>query len=414
MKEIFISHRSSDKVFADILEAFLTTCGIPSDIIFCSSLPGNDIQCEISKEIKESLNTSKLNVVILSEYYYQSPYCQNESGIIWFNDTKKIVIALPEINENLMEGFLNKENKLRRMDKKNDILAVSDMLSEIFGSFIKSSAKLNANIDRFITQYNNALQTRTFTPTLKNTSQTNELESKILSGELSDDEQVVLKYFYDTQNLLVNSDCLDIQNWLNSNQISNIRVDNGLQLLLEDQLIESVLDSLGTPAEFKLLISTYRDLRKISEKANNKLAECFDKHKTTVAQKSKNEIDNLIFKGLTAEEILLIKYIKDIERVSLFCGWQIDKETDMIRNWEEVNCLDNILSSKYTDALNKFQIRKYIEPSALTSYGNPKEYKIKDSFLNAISDLNSASQEKIEKLMQDIKYEKIPDDDLPF
>lgn len=51
-KEIFISHRSCDKSFADLLETFLTTCGIPSEKIFCSSLPGNDILCEISNEIK--------------------------------------------------------------------------------------------------------------------------------------------------------------------------------------------------------------------------------------------------------------------------------------------------------------------------------------------------------------------------
>lgn len=38
--KIFISHRSTDKKVADIIENFLTSCGIPYNNIFCSSLPG--------------------------------------------------------------------------------------------------------------------------------------------------------------------------------------------------------------------------------------------------------------------------------------------------------------------------------------------------------------------------------------
>lgn len=41
---IFISHRSIDKNFADILVDFLCGTGIPKDRIFCSSLPGNDVK----------------------------------------------------------------------------------------------------------------------------------------------------------------------------------------------------------------------------------------------------------------------------------------------------------------------------------------------------------------------------------
>ena len=40
---IFISHRSTDKAIADMLLDFFSGTGIPRETVFCSSLPGNDI-----------------------------------------------------------------------------------------------------------------------------------------------------------------------------------------------------------------------------------------------------------------------------------------------------------------------------------------------------------------------------------
>lgn len=52
---IFISHRSTDKGVADILVDFFVSTGISKNKIFCSSLPGNDINEKISEEVKEAL-----------------------------------------------------------------------------------------------------------------------------------------------------------------------------------------------------------------------------------------------------------------------------------------------------------------------------------------------------------------------
>lgn len=411
-KEIFISHRSLDKDFADLLETFLTTCGVPSDVIFCSSLPGNDVQCEISKEIKESLKSSKLNIVLLSEQYYQSPYCQQEAGIIWFSDVEKIVIALPEINENLMEGFLNNEYKIRRMDNRDNMLSVSDMVKDNYTSFTQSATELNRRITNLISQYKLALKNRQRVETHYLPETANELERKIISGELSDGEMIVLKYFYDTQKRTTDCDLLDVQNWLNANQVTIASIYDSLQLLIEDKIVEFFCADIGTPLEYGLVITFYRNLLKISKIAQDKLNSCLNEHKDIASVKSENEIDNLITKGFTNEEILLIKYIVEVGRDTLFCGWQIENEVKMIKNWEDINNLDNILSLKYDDALTKLFMRKFLEVSQLTSGGNPKEYRIKESFLTCIKKLNTASIEKIGKIMQDnIK----PDyDDLPF
>ena len=109
---------------------FFSATGISRDKIFCSSLPGNDINEKISDEVKMALKNSAINIAILSYDYYQSAYCLNEAGVLWYNDVPVIPIALPEINSNNMYGFLNSEYKLRHLDLDTDISYIYDTVSE--------------------------------------------------------------------------------------------------------------------------------------------------------------------------------------------------------------------------------------------------------------------------------------------
>lgn len=125
---IFISHRSIDAEIADMLKDYLVTTGIPNNYIFCSSLPGNDVNSVISREVKEKIANSSVNIAILSGSHYESAYCINEAGIIWLQDSDvpAVVIGLPEIDHNNMHGFLNSDYKLRRLDNLSDISAIHD------------------------------------------------------------------------------------------------------------------------------------------------------------------------------------------------------------------------------------------------------------------------------------------------
>lgn len=149
---IFISHRSTDKVIANMIVDFFTGTGIPRDKVFCSSLPGNDINEKISAEVKTALKCSVVNIAILSHDYYQSAYCLNEAGVLWYEDVPVIPIALPEISSNNMFGFLNSEYKLRRLDSDTDISYIYDTVSEAV-----SAPRTKVGI---ITQENNKLRTR--------------------------------------------------------------------------------------------------------------------------------------------------------------------------------------------------------------------------------------------------------------
>ena len=127
---IFISHRSTDKDIADMLVDFFAGTGIPRESVFCSSLPGNDINERISDEVKAALKNSAVNIAILSHDYYQSAYCLNEAGVLWYEDVPVIPIALPEINSSNMYGFLNNEYKLRRLDCDTDVSYIYDTVNE--------------------------------------------------------------------------------------------------------------------------------------------------------------------------------------------------------------------------------------------------------------------------------------------
>lgn len=410
-KEIFISHRSCDKSFADILETFLTTCGIPSEKIFCSSLPGNDILCEISKEIKAALKTSKLNIVLLSDTYYQSAYCQNEAGVIWYSDISKVIYALPEINDHNMEGFLNNENKLRRMDNKSDCLAVSDILRPLFPGFITTAAGLNAKIDKSIAQYTTALSNRAPSVIATTVNTDNALEKEIQTGGFSDTEKVILLYFYETQKVEVAANLLPINDWLNKQNAVDIDLQTGIELLATDELIKQTADAVGNVTEYRVEISTYRQLRRITKSSIDILRSTLQIRADEKHEKSDNEIDKLIQKGFSVEEVLLLKYILDLSRDTLYAGWQASNETDMIRNWEEINALDDALSKKYPDLLNKLSIRKFIEVKQVTSYGNPKEYRISPVFLQDLQSISRVSKDTIQRIVEE---HKVTPDDLPF
>lgn len=128
---IFISHRTTDKVIADMLLDFLTATGIPRNLIKCSSLPGNDVIEKISSEVRSWIKQSAVNIAILSDEYYKSSYCLNEAGILWYlENTPIIAIALPGITPDNMVGFLNSDCKIHRLDCDTDIAAIYDLIQE--------------------------------------------------------------------------------------------------------------------------------------------------------------------------------------------------------------------------------------------------------------------------------------------
>lgn len=217
---VFISHRSIDKNVADIFVDFLKAIGIPSNKIFCSTLPGNDVRSKIDEEVKQNLQHSKINIIILSSEYFKSAYCLNEEGIIWYENKQKIIIALPEINEKNLMGFIDGNSKLWRLNSASDVASIYDIIKPLY-ALNNNVASLNREIDKLTRNYSDAL--------VKHNIEKDD-PTRTSDENLTDDEATILYYSWKNKKRKINSPEL-INDWLRDNEIYDIDVLNGLDLL---------------------------------------------------------------------------------------------------------------------------------------------------------------------------------------
>ena len=120
---------------------------------------------------------------------YESAYCLNEAGIIWYEDVPVIPIALPEVNSSNMYGFLNNEYKLRRLDSDTDISYIYDTVNEALSAPHVKASVITYENNKLRVRYADYIKTReTPNPT------TAVLHSTTISEITTDDERIVLYY----------------------------------------------------------------------------------------------------------------------------------------------------------------------------------------------------------------------------
>jgi len=130
-------------------------------------------------------------------------------------------------------------------------------------------------------------------------------------------------------------------------------------------------------------------------------------------------INLITSKKLKEDELILLHYIIETGRLKLMTGWQEQNEIENIKVWEKTNDIRNILSKNYTSILKRFELRGYIEVSAVTSSNNPKEFKIKDEISEHLLELPkevlNTINETIEKnYFEHIDEPEIENNSLPF
>lgn len=128
-------------------------------------------------------------------------------------------------------------------------------------------------------------------------------------------------------------------------------------------------------------------------------------------------LDEIAKKKLTDSELLLLHYIIERSKVKLGTGWQTPYEIQYIREWEDMIELNHRLSDEYEQTIRKFDLRSFIEVSALTSSNNPKEVQIKADISKYILDLPDFALVAIKEAVERNKASQIPpedDEDLPF
>lgn len=387
--KIFISHRSTDKGVADIIQTFLISLGVPREMIFCSSLPGSDVKEKISAEIKEAIKKSCLNIVILSHDYYDSAYCLNEAGIMWFMDTLVVPIALPEISDTSMIGFLNNEYKLRRLNIDNDIAYINDCLNDVGVCISTKATVVGEEIKKVIKNYNTYIDRRP--------ESTKKPEANIYVPT-TDDEMIVTYYIASQKIRKISKE--NLEKWFYENEIYNVNIDNAFDLISSS--------GIGTLSDntLTLEINAFRIITSYNENDLSQYKTRVDNHKIRSAESFKNQWDN---KTLDDEIVLFISYILDERMFSFGERWMADKQIQNIKQWESKNMIDNIVSSNYARCLSMFIDNKWVYPCGFTSYGNPREYALHNSIKQELI----KNSEKYNPIL-DIAKENYKFDDLPF
>lgn len=100
IKKIFLSHRSSDKKYADALEKFIVGLGVKNDQLIYTSHPLHKIPLgqKIYDYLRENINDQVFMIILWSNDYLESPACLSEMGAAWVTQTDYIGIYCPEFS----------------------------------------------------------------------------------------------------------------------------------------------------------------------------------------------------------------------------------------------------------------------------------------------------------------------------
>ena len=96
-KKIFLSHRSTDKKYADELEKLIVGLGVKNDQLIYTSHPRHKIPLgeKIYDYLRKNINDQVFMIILWSDEYLNSPACLSEMGAAWVNHTDYLGIYCP-------------------------------------------------------------------------------------------------------------------------------------------------------------------------------------------------------------------------------------------------------------------------------------------------------------------------------
>lgn len=107
-KKVFISHSSSDKQVVSEIVSLLSLIGVPDGQIFCTSLPGYDIDLGDNwlDTLKKEITEGAMVLFLLSENYFQSTISLCEMGAAWVLSKEHVPILLPYMDYNSLKSVI--------------------------------------------------------------------------------------------------------------------------------------------------------------------------------------------------------------------------------------------------------------------------------------------------------------------
>lgn len=158
---------------------------------------------------------------------------------------------------------------------------------------------------------------------------------------------------------------------------------------------QKILEFLSQTQSFTPQKEEPKYIKEITKKTES--ARVTEKPATNPQGKSRFTVD-LNNNKLKDEEVLLVKYIVDNAKFRLFTGWQENLEIETIKIWEDINDINDKLSTNYASALRRFEMKKLTEVYALTGGGNPKEVQIIEALQEELMDISDDIEDKINEV----------------
>ncbi len=108
---VFISHSHDDADLAEgLVELLISGADVPRTSIYCSSVGGTRSEPggSYADDIRDAIRTAALNIIVVSEAFQASPYCQAELGAIWAReDVNPFPLLVPPIGYAQLGGVLS-------------------------------------------------------------------------------------------------------------------------------------------------------------------------------------------------------------------------------------------------------------------------------------------------------------------
>lgn len=107
-KKVFISHSSKDSNLSKEVTNLLEAIGVPSSVIFNSSMPGYGVKPgeKWPDSLQEAISTEGVVISLLSENYFKSAVCLCEMGATWVLSKAHYPIVIPPLTFKRIKGVM--------------------------------------------------------------------------------------------------------------------------------------------------------------------------------------------------------------------------------------------------------------------------------------------------------------------
>ncbi len=154
---IFISHRSADKKYGDLIRNFINKLGVENSDIIYTSHPLNKIPLNqnIYNYIRKNINNEIIGIFVLTNDYFSSSICMNELGACWLTDGEKISVFTPEFdfrNTNYADSCIDKNQMgivLSGSHLRTELMELKNIVENKF-KITATETEIQCYIDEFI------------------------------------------------------------------------------------------------------------------------------------------------------------------------------------------------------------------------------------------------------------------------